>query len=173
LIALDRAGRGAGAGAGVSVPERGAGEARIDHDPDWISTISPVQAAWSDVLIRSNTMAQPLTLAKLSSLSTSTLSSILELTRAHQLSLPATQLITTIARNLATLNNGIAHLHHQGQQGEPLKALEAQYDRLVNLVTPLGVDVPPQAQPQGKTGRLVDTGDEDDDDDLVAVGGEE
>jgi hypothetical protein len=117
-------------------------------------------------------MAQPLSLPKLSSLSTSTLSSILELTRAHQLNLPATQLTQTIARNLATLNTGIASLHQQGEQGEGLKGLEAQYDRLVNLVTPLGVEVPPRAQPQGKTGRLVDTGD-DDEEDLVAVDGDE
>ena len=117
-------------------------------------------------------MAQPLSLPRLSSLSTSTLSSILELTRAHQLNLPATQLTQTIARNLATLDNGIASLHHQGQHGEGLEGLEAQYGRLINLVTPLGVEAPPRAQPQGKTGRLVDTGD-DEEDDLVAVDGDE
>jgi len=116
-------------------------------------------------------MSQPLTPAKLSSLATSTLSSILELTRAHQLSLPATQLTITISRNLTTLNTAITALHQQGQHTEALKGLEAQYDRLVNLVSPLGVEAPPRPKQQGRTGRLVDTGN-DDEDDLVAVDGE-
>lgn len=109
-------------------------------------------------------MSQPLSIPKLSSLSTSTLSSILELTRAHQLHLPSPQLSQTVARNIATINNSITLLHEQGESSPAFTALEAQYDRLIELVIPLGVEVPPKRN-QGRTARLVDTGEEEELDD--------
>lgn len=107
-------------------------------------------------------MAPP-SAARLSSLSTSTLSQILELTRATQLALPSTSLANTISKNLAQLSKGIEALELEGEESdEVLNGLSAQYDRLVGLVEGLGVHVEQgSSRSTGKTGRLVDTGDDD------------
>ncbi|KAL8280912.1 hypothetical protein RQP46_006591 [Phenoliferia psychrophenolica] len=120
---------------------------------------------------------QPLpTPARLSSLSTKTLSQILELTRSVQEGIPSPSLPATVSKNLATLKEGIrtVSLSHQGNEhSEVLRGLRGQYDRLVSLVEGLGVHVEmdqmdgEQGQGQGKgkarEGQLVDAGDDDDD----------
>lgn len=105
----------------------------------------------------------PPSAARLSSLSTSTLSQILELTRASQLALPSTSLTTTISKNLVQLAKGIEALELEGEESdEVLNGLSAQYDRLVGLVEGLGVHVDQGSSTgKGKTGRLVDAGDDE------------
>ena len=77
-------------------------------------------------------MSAPLSHAKLSSLSTSTLSSILELTRAHQLGLnPSPTLTSRISNNLSTLRTNLLALH---DDSEVTEGLRKQYGRLVDLV---------------------------------------
>lgn len=107
-------------------------------------------------------MAPAPSAARLSSLSTSTLSQILELTRASQLSLPTTSLSNSISKNLVTIRKGLDALELEGDESdEVLDGLSGQYERLVGLVEPLGVHVEHKAKAKGKTGRLVDTGEED------------
>ncbi|SCV69444.1 BQ2448_2464 [Microbotryum intermedium] len=119
--------------------------------------------------------------ARLSSLATSTLSLILELTRASKLSLPSTSLSSTISKNLSQLYRGIELLDGQDSESpQVMTELRSQYLRLVKLVEPLGVEVGFNGQrgkskgkgkTRSKTGKLVDAGDDepfglgDDDDD--------
>ncbi|KAM0753279.1 hypothetical protein T439DRAFT_299565 [Meredithblackwellia eburnea MCA 4105] len=104
--------------------------------------------------------APPLTAARLSSLSTKTLSQILELTRSVQEGIPNPTLPLTVSKNLSTLKHGIAALDEKGgpEGGEVVRGLRGQYDRLVGLVTGLGVEV---EQDKAKTGVLVDAGDDE------------
>lgn len=104
----------------------------------------------------------PPTAARLSSLSTTTLSQILELTRSIQLSTPSPSLPGAITKNLSQLSKGIASLDESGfESDEVVEGLKAQYERLVGLVEGLGVTVEgSNVKGKGKTGRLVDTGDE-------------
>lgn len=127
-------------------------------------------------------MAPPLppTPARLSSLSTTTLSQILELTRSQSLSLPSPSLRTSIQNNIATLSKGLRVLELDYNQNvdadeteeEMLESLRGQWMRLVDLVEGLGVEVEDKEgrrKGKGKTGILVDMGDdnlvEDDEDD--------
>lgn len=102
-------------------------------------------------------MARPTlapTPARLSSLSTRTLSLILELTRSQSLSLPSPSLPSTITKNLSQLREGLEVLETEGDTGEVGRGLRGQYERLVGLAEGLGVEV------EGRTGKLVDTGEE-------------
>lgn len=103
----------------------------------------------------------PPTPARLSSLSTKTLSQILELTRSVQENIPSPSLPTTISKSLSTLAVGIEALDQAGQYDELVQGLRQQYERLVGLVEGLGVHVEHLPKRKGKTGRLVDTGDDD------------
>lgn len=79
-----------------------------------------------------------------------------------QLNLPSTSLSNTISRNLGQLAKGIEALELEGHESdEVLHGLSGQYERLVGLVEGLGVHVEHGVKSKGKTGRLVDTGDED------------
>ncbi|SCZ97160.1 BZ3500_MvSof-1268-A1-R1_Chr4-2g07030 [Microbotryum saponariae] len=112
--------------------------------------------------------------ARLSSLATSTLSQILELTRAAQLSLPSTSLSSTISKNLSQLYRGIELLDGQDSESpQVMTELKSQYQRLIKLVEPLGVEVEFDGQKGkgkskgkgknktgSKTGKLVDAGDD-------------
>lgn len=116
--------------------------------------------------------------AKLSSLSTSTLSLILELTRATQNNLPVSpSLVSQITRNLSTLEKGIQALEDAligyshgegGSEREVVEGLWSQSERLRGLVVGLGVDCGTSerkvvmGKDKGKVGRLVDTGDSGD-----------
>lgn len=78
---------------------------------------------------------------RLSSLSTSTLTLVLELTRSQQFSLaPSASLVPKINRNLSTFRDGINILQQQKQQNqtevseEVLSGLRKQYSRLTDLV---------------------------------------
>ena len=78
---------------------------------------------------------------RLSSLSTSTLTLVLELTRSQQFSLtPSASLVPKINRNLSTFRDGINILQQQKQQNqtevseEVLTGLRKQYTRLTDLV---------------------------------------
>ncbi|KAK4048122.1 hypothetical protein OIV83_004992 [Microbotryomycetes sp. JL201] len=125
----------------------------------------------------------PISAARLSSLSTTTLSQILELTRAHQLSLPSPSLQQSISKNLTALKKGLDVLNddNEGLQGrggrgagsvddETLRGLETQYDRLCDLSEPLGVELERRTTRNQVAAKLVDTGEQvdDDDDDNVA-----
>lgn len=124
--------------------------------------------------------APPPTVSRLSTISTQTLSSCLELTRLHQLEMAApAHLSTTIQRNLSQLARGIASLEDAGETShEVLVGLRGQFERIVGLVEPLGVVVEErlrEPEAAGKTGRLVETddearpfGDDDSDDGSVA-----
>lgn len=117
----------------------------------------------------------PPTPARLSSLSTTTLSQILELTRSQSLSLPSPSLRNSIQNNIATLSKGIRVLeldHSETGEGEEevLEGLRGQWNRLVELVEGLGVEVEDKegrrkgkgkaGKGKSKTGILVDMGDE-------------
>ncbi|GAA5995325.1 syntaxin [Rhodotorula paludigena] len=124
--------------------------------------------------------APPPTVSRLSTISTQTLSSCLDLTRLHQLEMAApAHLSTTIQRNLSQLARGIASLEDAGETShEVLVGLRGQFERIVGLVEPLGVVVEErlrEPEAAGKTGRLVETddearpfGDDDSDDGLPA-----
>lgn len=103
--------------------------------------------------------------ARLSSLATTTLSQILELTRATRLNLPPSPSLTnSIKKNLQSLQKGIDSLAEQeGADSDVVRALSEQEERLVGLLEGLGVEAgrPGRGVKQGKTGRLVDTGEED------------
>ena len=115
--------------------------------------------------------AHPPTAARLSSLSTTTLSQILELTRSHRLSLPPSASLTnSIKKNLILLRKGIESLTASEGKTDVVRALGDQEERLLELLDGLGVVL--EGVQRGKTGRLVDTGeddqkDEQDDDDLI------
>ncbi|GAA5914787.1 hypothetical protein JCM6882_007272 [Rhodosporidiobolus microsporus] len=105
------------------------------------------------------------TSSRLSHLSTTLLSSTLELTRLHNLNVPApSQLTHTVTRNLAELARGINVLDDDGSETpEVMTGLKAQFQRLVGLVEPLGIVVEERLREEkgkGKTGRLVETDDE-------------
>ncbi|KAM0790975.1 hypothetical protein ACM66B_004277 [Microbotryomycetes sp. NB124-2] len=149
----------------------------------------PRQSTRSHSMQTSNSSTTPATTvsaARLSSLSTSTLSQILELTRAHQLSLPSPSLQQSISKNLIALSKGLDVLRNeeherlrqqQQQQQQPgeggrvddesLRGLETQYDRLCDLSEPLGVEVERRRMQGQETGtgsvnhdgqvKLVDT----------------
>lgn len=103
----------------------------------------------------------PPTAARLSSLSTTTLSQILELTRSTQLSIPSPSLPGSISKNLVLLSKGIDSLDESGYESdEVLRGLKGQYERLVGLTEGLGVQVEGR-KGKGKTGKLVDTGEDD------------
>ncbi|GAA5824692.1 hypothetical protein JCM11251_005303 [Rhodosporidiobolus azoricus] len=107
------------------------------------------------------------TAPRLSHLSTTLLTSTLELTRLHNLNVPApSQLTNTVTRNLAELARGINALDDEGSESaEVVTGLKAQFTRLVGLVEPLGIVVEErlrQDKGKGKTGRLVEMDDEPD-----------
>ncbi|GAA6030759.1 hypothetical protein JCM8097_008860 [Rhodosporidiobolus ruineniae] len=113
--------------------------------------------------------------SRLSHLSTTTLSSVLELTRLHSLNVPApSTLTTTVKRNLADLARGINTLENEGTEGaEVMTGLKGQFHRLIGLVEPLGIVVEEHLREdkgKGKTGRLVETDDERDEDDSLGGG---
>lgn len=118
----------------------------------------------------------PVTAARLSHLSSTTLSSVLDLTRLSSLSLPSPPNLTnTIQRNLSTLARGIEELEDAGLESkEVIEGLRGQWERIRGLVEPLGVEVTDRLREstvgKGKTGRLVET-DEEEGDDLIAVAG--
>lgn len=67
---------------------------------------------------------------------------------------------------------GIEALDQAGQYDELVQGLRQQYERLVGLVEGLGVHVEHLPKRKGKTGRLVDTGDDDEEeqaDEYVAL----
>ncbi|GAA5979622.1 hypothetical protein JCM11641_007890 [Rhodosporidiobolus odoratus] len=117
------------------------------------------------------------TASRLSHLSTITLTSVLELTRLQQLqlSLPA-HLLTNIKRNVSELARGINALDEAGNEGdEIMTGLRAQFQRLVGLVEPLGLTVEERLLEKGgkgRTGRLVETDDEREDDAEMGGGGD-
>ena len=99
----------------------------------------------------------PPTAARLSSLSTSILAQILELTRSTRLDLPAPSLTASILKNLAALRTGIDTFELGGSVGGVVEDLKAQEERLIELVEALGVEVSRRAlTPEG---RLVETDD--------------
>jgi hypothetical protein len=116
----------------------------------------------------------PPTASKLSHLSTTILTSVLELQRLHQLNLPASpSLLTTITKNLSQLIKGIDQLDETqekngngGKDSEVLVGLKQQEERIINLVNGLGVKGFEKSHRKsssrggGKTGKLVDTGEE-------------
>jgi len=118
----------------------------------------------------------PPTASKLSHLSTTILTSVLELQRLHQLNLPASpSLLTTITKNLSQLIKGIDQLDETqekkgngngGKDSEVLVGLKQQEERIINLVNGLGVKGFEESHRKsssrggGKTGKLVDTGEE-------------
>lgn len=115
--------------------------------------------------------------SKLSHLSSTTLSSVLELTRIHSLNVtPPAHLPATIHRNLSQLVRGINTLEEEGNEGaEVMTGLKAQFNRLVGLVEPLGITVEERLREEkgkGKTGRLVETDDEREGEDELASGEE-
>ena len=117
----------------------------------------------------------PPTASKLSHLSTTILTSVLELQRLHQLNLPSSpSLVSTITKNLQTLIRGIDQLDElartrgggAGSKDQVLESLKQQEDRIIGLVRGLGVNVQESVKRKpkgGKTGKLVDTGEEEDD----------
>lgn len=105
--------------------------------------------------------------SRLSHLSTTTLSSVLELTRLDQLRLAAPpHLSQSIQRNLTQLARGIADLEQAGVESrEVVDGLRAQWERIAGLVEPLGVPIGERLPPRGgeRTGRLVETDGEEED----------
>ncbi|GAA5826811.1 hypothetical protein JCM5353_005403 [Sporobolomyces roseus] len=119
--------------------------------------------------------AAPPTASKLSHLSTTILTSVLELQRLHQLSLPASASLTSnITRNISQLVKGIDQLEEAGSENrEVLVGLQQQEERIIGLVEGLGVKVETsvrRGKGKGKTGRLVDTGDEEAEVDPFSLG---
>ena len=89
---------------------------------------------------------KPASPARLSSLSTTTLTQILELTRSHQLNLtPSASLVPNIKHNLKVLKDGIEELEKPSSayadEEEVREGLRKQFERLVDLMGGLGVDV--------------------------------
>ncbi|GAA5981156.1 hypothetical protein JCM5350_007178 [Sporobolomyces pararoseus] len=118
----------------------------------------------------------PPTASKLSHLSTTILTSVLELQRLHQLNLPSSpSLVSTITKNLQTLIRGIDQLDElararggggEGSKDQVLESLKQQEDRIIGLVRGLGINVQESVKRKpksGKTGKLVDTGEGEDD----------
>ena len=107
---------------------------------------------------------------RLSSLSTSTLTLVLELTRSQQFSLtPSASLVPKINRNLSTFRDGINILQQQRQRNqqevseEVLTGLRKQYSRLTDLVQGYeGISV----LPLEKLETLVDIGDDEEQEDM-------
>ncbi|GAA5910042.1 syntaxin [Sporobolomyces salmoneus] len=113
----------------------------------------------------------PPSASKLSHLSTTILTLVLELERSHQLSLPSSpSLIDKITKNLSSLSKGIDQLEEKagGREDEVLKGLKQQEERIIGLVKGLGVHVQESQRRsgRGKTGKLVDTGEDDDEDEV-------
>ncbi|GAA5853202.1 hypothetical protein JCM8547_000240 [Rhodosporidiobolus lusitaniae] len=107
--------------------------------------------------------------ARLSSIATATLQSVLELTRIHNLSVPPpSHLPLTVKKNLTDLARGINALDEEGgEAAEVMQGLKAQWERLRGLVEPLGITVDEELRGEkgkGKTGRLVETDDEREED---------
>ncbi|GAA5874268.1 hypothetical protein JCM16303_005794 [Sporobolomyces ruberrimus] len=103
------------------------------------------------------------TASKLSHLSTTILSSVLELQRLHQLNLPASpSLTTTITKNLSQLTRGIDQVEEGGNEPrDVVEGLKQQEERIIQLVTQLGLNVERSTKrAKGKTGKLVDAGDD-------------
>ncbi|BGP19542.1 hypothetical protein JCM10213_000142 [Rhodosporidiobolus nylandii] len=113
--------------------------------------------------------------SRLAHLANTTLTSVVDLKRLQQLqlSLPA-HLLQNVKRNLGELARGINALDDGDEEGaQVIAGLRGQFERLVGLVEPLGVVVEERLKEEkgkGKTGRLVETDDEHDED-LVAVEG--
>ncbi|GAA6021265.1 hypothetical protein JCM11491_001532 [Sporobolomyces phaffii] len=107
------------------------------------------------------------TASKLSHLSTTILTSVLELQRLHQLSLaPPPALTAGITKNLSQLTRGIDELDATaGPDDQVLLGLKQQEERIINLVSALGITVQPSTVRgnKGKTGKLVDAGDHEED----------
>ena len=111
----------------------------------------------------------PPSASRLSHLSTTTLSSVLELTRLHQLSVAAPAHLTQlIQKNLTLLARGIVAIEEAGSESdEVVNGLRGQWERIAGLVEPLGVAIEERLRPapgSERTGRLVDTDDEEHDD---------
>ncbi|GAA95921.1 uncharacterized protein L969DRAFT_57322 [Mixia osmundae IAM 14324] len=106
--------------------------------------------------------------ARLSNLSTTTLTKILELTRTRQLGLePSPSLAKTIAKNLSSLHHSIGLLERQsaGSTEPVLEGLQKQYARLVELVQGLGVQL--EHEPTSASeGQLISTQTEEEQDHL-------
>lgn len=122
-----------------------------------LATMPPPQAS-----------SAPPSASRLSHLSTTTLSSVLELTRLNQLGVaPPAHLSQSIQKNLVVLLRGIVALESAGSESdEVLHGLRGQWERIAGLVEPLGVAIEerlPPAPGQERTGRLVETDDEHDD----------
>lgn len=110
--------------------------------------------------------------SRLSHLSTTTLSSVLELTRLHQLDVAApAHLGQSIQRNLTQLARGITTLEDAGTESdEVIGGLRGQWERIAGLVEPLGIEPEARLRPlrsADRTGRLVETDDEDAQGDLL------
>ncbi|GAA6059045.1 hypothetical protein JCM10212_001270 [Sporobolomyces blumeae] len=121
----------------------------------------------------SGAAAPPPTPSRLSHLSTTILTSVLELQRLHSLSVAAPPaLLATLHKNLAQLTAGIDVLDRADASTVDrtlVDGLKAQEQRIFGLVKGLGIEVRESEQRaqaasgNGKTGRLVDAGDDDDD----------
>lgn len=119
----------------------------------------------------------PPSASRLSHLSTTTLSSVLELTRLHQLDVAAPAHLTqSIQKNLTLLARGITAIEEAGSESqEVVNGLRGQWERIAGLVEPLGVVIEERLRPAPgpeRTGRLVETDDEEHDDE-TAVDGDE
>ena len=129
--------------------------------------LPPSRYVLNTLSVDSSTMSvAPPSASKLSHLSTTILTSVLELQRLHQLSLPASASLTsTITRNISQLVKGIDLLEEAGSENlEVLVGLKQQEERIIGLVEGLGVKVEQsmrRGQDKGRTGKLVDTGDEE------------
>ncbi|GAA5865183.1 hypothetical protein JCM3774_002164 [Rhodotorula dairenensis] len=118
----------------------------------------------------------PPSASRLSHLSTTTLSSVLELTRLNQLGVAAPAHLTqSIQKNLTVLARGIASLESAGGESEAVvTGLRGQWERIAGLVEPLGVTIEERLPPtpgSERTGRLVETDDEHDGEDKPAING--
>jgi len=129
--------------------------------------LPPSRYVLNTLSVDSSTMSvAPPSASKLSHLSTTILTSVLELQRLHQLSLPASASLTsTITRNISQLVKGIDQLEEAGSENrEVLVGLQQQEERIIGLVQGLGVKVEQstkRGKDKGRTGKLVDTGDEE------------
>ncbi|KAH8915168.1 hypothetical protein BT69DRAFT_1289184 [Atractiella rhizophila] len=119
----------------------------------------------------------PISPARLSSLSTSTLTQLLELHRTRTLNLPsAPSLIPTISRNLSSLRAGLDALEEEQRRlemdpgvgeeevkssEEVLIALEGQWERLKGLAEKEGIEVVQGGRKGKDTVLLIDDGMED------------
>lgn len=129
---------------------------QVERESTGSRSLSPHLTHYDRTIVQT-TMARTTlapTPARLSSLSTRTLSLILELTRSQSLSLPSPSLPSTITKNLSQLREGLETLEGEGDTGEVGRGLRGQYERLVGLAEGLGVEV------EGRTGILVDTGED-------------